>query len=62
MEAFLKSRVAAVGLDEEVFVPYLSTLLEEDDGASDVRERLTAALENAGAVKGSVKEAPSDDN
>jgi len=49
MESFLLGRVAAVGLDEDVFVPYLATLLDEDDGAGDVRERLVAALENAGA-------------
>ncbi len=49
MDAFLVGRVARVGLDEEAFVPYLVGLLEEDDEAGDVRQRLTAALENAGA-------------
>ncbi len=50
MEAFLAGRVAAIGLDEEAFVPYIAGLLEEEDGGGeDVRELLTTALENAGA-------------
>ena len=51
MEAFLTSRVAAVGLDEEAFVPYIAGLCAEHDEERDgpLVERIRAALEAAGA-------------
>jgi hypothetical protein len=49
MEGFLTGRVAKIGLDEEAFVPYLSSLACDSDADEPLRDRLNTALENIGA-------------
>ena len=50
MEGFIKEKLVSLGVDEEVFGPYIVALLEEEDVSDDdLKDRLSMTLEGAGA-------------